>query len=78
MFTAYKDLNFLKKCTKNQEASNNFMVGFALSKRPHLHRPYLVTVWKQVSMIWVGIHTASLWNTRNALFTGISKVGVKQ
>ncbi len=29
---------------KNQEASNNFRLGFALSKRPHLHMAYLVTV----------------------------------
>ena len=41
----YKPL--FNKYTKNQEASNNFRIGFALSKRPHLHRAYLVTVCKQ-------------------------------
>ena len=44
MFTEFKDLNLLKKYTKNQEASNIFRIGFALSKRPHLFRAYLVTV----------------------------------
>ena len=32
---------------KNQEASYNFRLGFALSKRSHLHRAYLVTVCNQ-------------------------------
>ena len=39
-----KDVNLLNKCLKNQEASYNFRLGFALSNRPHLHRAYLVTV----------------------------------
>ena len=47
VLTALKDLNLLKKYTENQEASNNFRIGFAISKRPHLHRAYLVTVCKQ-------------------------------
>ena len=30
--------------TENQEASNNFRLGFALSNSPHLHRDYLLGV----------------------------------
>ena len=44
ILTVLKDLNPLKECIKNQEASYNFRVGFALSNGPHLHRAYLVTV----------------------------------
>ena len=44
IFTVLKDLNLLKKYTKNEEASYNLRLGFALSKRPQLHRAYLVTV----------------------------------
>ena len=34
----------VKKYAKNQEASYDFRLGFALPKRPlHLHRAYLVT-----------------------------------
>ena len=43
-FLALKDLYSLKKYDKYQETSYNFRLGFALSKRPHLHRAYLVTV----------------------------------
>ena len=44
IFTVFKDLNLLKKYIKNQEASYDFRLGFALSNRPHLHRAYLVTL----------------------------------
>ena len=44
LFTVTKDLNFLKKYTKNQEASYNFTLGYALSNRPHLHKAYSLTV----------------------------------
>ena len=37
-FSAIKDLNLLKKYTKNQEASSILRVDFALSKWPHFHR----------------------------------------
>ena len=37
-FLALKDLNLLKKHTKNQEASSILRVVFGLSKWPHLHR----------------------------------------
>ena len=37
-FLAFKDLNLLKKHTKNQDASSILKVVFALSKSPHLHR----------------------------------------
>ena len=43
-FSAFKHLNLLKKHTKNQEASSILRVGFALSKWPHLHRAYSVTM----------------------------------
>ena len=39
-FSAFKHLNFLKKHTKNQEASNILRVVFAVSKWPHLHREW--------------------------------------
>ena len=39
-----KDLNLLKKYIKNQEASYNFKLGFALSNRPHFNSVYLVRV----------------------------------
>ena len=43
-FSSIKDINLLKKDTKNQEASSILKVVFAFSKWPHLHRAYLVTV----------------------------------
>ena len=39
-----KDLNPLKMYIKNQEASYSFMLGFALSNRPHFNSVYLVRV----------------------------------
>ena len=39
-----KVLNRFKKYAKYQEASSILWVGFALSKWPHLHRAYVVTV----------------------------------
>ena len=44
IFTVLKDLNPFEKYTKNQKASYNFKLGFALSKRPHFNRVYLVRV----------------------------------
>ena len=44
IFTALKVLNPLKKYNKNQEASYNFKLGFALSNRPHFNSVYLVRV----------------------------------
>ena len=44
IFTVLKDLNLLKKHIKNQEASYNFKLGFAWSKRPHFNSVYLVRV----------------------------------
>ena len=35
LFTQLKDLSLLEKYTKNQGASYNFRLGFALSNRPH-------------------------------------------
>ena len=42
MFTVLKDLNPFKTYNKNQEASYNFKLGFALSNRPHFNSVYLV------------------------------------
>ena len=42
IFTAFKDLNLLKKYTRNQEACSISRVISALSKWPHLHRVYLI------------------------------------
>ena len=39
-FLALKDLNLLKKHTKNQEASSILRLVFTLSKWPHLHREW--------------------------------------
>ena len=44
IFTASKFLNPLKKYNKNQEASYNFKLDFALSNRPHFNSVYLVRV----------------------------------
>ena len=43
-FLSLKDLNLLKKHTKNQEASSILRVCFSLSKCPPLHGVYLVWV----------------------------------
>ena len=43
-FLALKDLNPFKTVLKFQKASSILKVFFALSKWPHLHRAYLVTV----------------------------------
>ena len=45
-FIALKDLNFLKKYIKNQEASNNFKIVFTLSRGLHLHWASLLTDFK--------------------------------
>ena len=42
--TDYKGQNLFKKYTKNQEASYNFRLDFALSNRPHYNSVYLVRV----------------------------------
>ena len=48
-----KDLNLLKKYTKNQEDGYNFKLDFTLSNRPYLHRAYLVTVHRLIKAIVV-------------------------
>ena len=42
IFTDIKDLNCLKKHSKNQEASSIFRINFAISKWPHFHSVYLL------------------------------------
>ena len=44
IFTVMKDLNHFQKYKKNQEASYNFKLYFALSNRPHFNSVYLVRV----------------------------------
>ena len=44
IFTVLKVLNLSKRYLKNQEASYNFKLGFALSNRPHFNSVYLVKV----------------------------------
>ena len=46
-FSAIKDLNPFKKLWKVQDARSSLRVEFALSKWPHFHRVYLVTVCKR-------------------------------
>ena len=45
-FLALKDLLFLQ-CIEFQGAGSILKVGFAMSKRPHFHRVYQVTVCKR-------------------------------
>ena len=44
IFAVLKVLNPLKRYFKNQEASYNFKLGFALSNRPYFNSVYLVRV----------------------------------
>ena len=43
-FLALKDLNLLKKDTRYQKTSDNFRLGFAMSKRTHFNSAYLLRV----------------------------------
>ena len=63
-FLAIRDLNRLKKYVKYQEASSILRMSFALSKWPHLHKAYVVTVpFIQILavqyLIWKFSHVAS-------------------
>ena len=40
LFTVFKDLNLLKNCIKNEEASYNFRLGFVCSKDPNFNSTY--------------------------------------
>ena len=42
--TILKDLDPLKEYIENQEASNNFRLGFVCSKDPHINSSYQVKV----------------------------------
>ena len=46
-FLALKDLLFFSQCFEFQGAGSILKVGFAMSKRPHFHRVYQVTVCKR-------------------------------
>ena len=56
IFLSWKDLIPFPKYNKIQESGSIFRVGFALSKTPHLHRAYLVTVRKRKSMTVYSTH----------------------
>ena len=62
IFTALKVLNPLKKYNKNQEASYNFKLGFALSNRPHFNSVYLVRV---PFLNGIAVHVAWLFNRKH-------------
>ena len=49
-FSAFKDLNFFSIVLKVQETGSILRVSFALSKWPHFHRVYLVTICKRSSI----------------------------
>ena len=66
-FIAMKDLNLLKEDTKNKEAGSILKVFFALSKWPHFHRAYLVTVPMPMSI--AVYHTGKLQNFENFGFS---------
>ena len=63
-FSALKDLSLFSTESKAQEASSILKVGFALSKWPHFHRVYLVTVCKRSSIV-VYLCTAMLTINRS-------------
>ena len=83
-FLAKKDLNLLKRYTKNQEASSILKVDFALSKWPHLHRKcenerfvLLSIVYKNVSNLLfifctVSSHTIKIWISRQFFNSKVS------
>ena len=58
-FLALKDLNLLKKHTKNQVASSILKVVFAFSKWPHLHRAYLLAS----RLIWPALYLCKYGTT---------------
>ena len=69
IFLAWKGLICFPKYTKIQESGSIFMVGFALSKSPHWHMTYLVTLSK---CPWLYIlHNVPHWRAWN---TPASKV----
>ena len=56
-FSAFQDVFFFSIVSKVQEASSILRVGFALSKWPHFHRAYLVTVCKRKLVVYVSMLT---------------------
>ena len=61
-FLALKDLNLLKKHTKNQVASSILKVVFAFSKWPHLHRDLLLVYdLNRTPLYLYSPYTEKLW-----------------
>ena len=71
-FSALKDLITFLTVSKVQEAGSILKVGFALSKGPHLHRAYLVTVYNQN---FIAVYAISNQNLR---VSSPPRVGPKQ
>ena len=72
-FSAFKDLNLLKKHTKNQDASSILKVVFALSKSPHLHRELSNRLGMIVShcIWWIAPWSNECKNVHTFCFWGI-------
>ena len=64
-FSAIKDLNFLKRYTKNQEAGSILKVDFALSKWPHLHRKCVNERFVLLSIVHVFVIMSVLESSEN-------------
>ena len=71
-FLTLKDLNPLKKYSKNQEASSILKVVFVISKWPHLHRAYLLWIWYSYLQT-VGVCQNSTHSDKNILKFSNSK-----
>ena len=60
---------------KVQEASSIFRVDFALSKLPHLHRAYLVTVLFDLIL---SVHSAYLVTVCNQIIIAVCKMKISK
>ena len=68
-FLAFKDLFSFSIVSKVQEAGSILKVVFALSKWPHLHRAYLVTVCNQNFIaVYLSYEMTLNWNPTNSKF----------
>ena len=70
IFLALKDLIPFSKYNKIQGSCSIYRVGFALSKTPHLHRAYLVTVRKRKSMTVCKLFSL-MWNLKIPIFKAL-------
>ena len=63
---ALKDLNLFSKCKKFQNGGSILKLSFALSKWPHFHRAYVVTV---CNLIFITVNRSIQKKTFRKLFT---------